>query len=312
MFKAAEDQVMIRTDLHIHSTFSDGLLGVADIVARAKEADVTFMSLTDHDTMAGTMECMRLARDAGIEFVSGVEVSSQYEGIEVHILGYGVLIKEFGKLDASLERNRRARRFQTEKILERYRGARILEMEYEELAAFAATFGREPNCMDILLARMERGKVSFTKAWDELFNLEGLAGDGFYREMLLSPNEAVKAIVRAGGVAILAHPAETYARLGRSKEKMDMLISSLALDRLDGLEIFHPGNEKTSEIEMSLESWLKDFCLIASAGSNNHGIAGYRSPIGSFCLSEEQIDAFYQLVEMRQKAHLAVFCTREE
>ena len=304
-----EEEIRMTVDLHVHTSHSDGLLKAEDVVRRAKKAEVNLLSITDHDTMDGTMECMRLARDAGIEFVSGVEVSSHYEGIEVHILGYGILIREISKLERILERNRQARECNVKAVLANYREAGILDMEYEELCVLAGRFGRKPCCMDLMLARMEKGKVSFAKALEEIMRPDGLAGGGSYLEMLLSPNEAVKAIVRSGGVAVLAHPGETYERLGRDEKEMNKLIESLVLDRLDGLEVYHLSNERIKGFAGMLDQWRREYCLrVSSAGSDNHGIADYRARIGHYTMSEDELEILNQMVEMRRRPHFSQVC----
>ena len=302
-----------RVDLHVHSNHSDGLLKVEDVVRRAREAEVDLLSITDHDTLAGVMDGMRFAREAGMEFVSGVEISCGYKGIEVHILGYGILIREAAKLEKVLERNRQAREHRIQVILANCCEAGILDMEYGELCVLAERFGRKPSCMDVLLARMEKGKVPFAKAWEEIMRPDVLAGDGSYREMLLSPNEAVKAIVRSGGVAILAHPGETYERLGKNEEEMGKLMETLVLDRLDGLEIHHLANEKIKDFAPMLAQWQREYCLrVSSAGSDNHGIADYRAKIGRYTMNEDELEVFNQMVEMRRRPHLSQICQEGE
>ena len=74
-------------DLHVHSTESDGTLTPKDLVAEAKKAGLAAFALTDHDTCQGVCKAMPLAASAGIELIPGIELSTDYHGKEVHIVG---------------------------------------------------------------------------------------------------------------------------------------------------------------------------------------------------------------------------------
>ena len=75
-------------DLHIHTTRSDGLLTPTEVVMKAKEKKMAAIGITDHDTISGIPEAIAAGEQNGIEVVPGVELSSQYDGRDIHILGY--------------------------------------------------------------------------------------------------------------------------------------------------------------------------------------------------------------------------------
>ena len=75
-------------DLHVHSTESDGTDTPLELVALAKQVGLHAFALTDHDTIGGLKYARPAAKEAGIELVPGIELSTDYEGKEVHILGY--------------------------------------------------------------------------------------------------------------------------------------------------------------------------------------------------------------------------------
>src|SRR5687768_14127414 len=78
-------------DLHCHSTASDGTLAPADVVRLAKESGLSALSLTDHDSIGGIAEASATARELGLDFISGIEISCEYPHPgTMHILGYGV------------------------------------------------------------------------------------------------------------------------------------------------------------------------------------------------------------------------------
>ncbi|MGW8269201.1 MAG: PHP domain-containing protein, partial [Burkholderiales bacterium] len=77
-------------DLHCHSNVSDGRLAPADLVRRAAARGVDFLALTDHDELAGLEEAQVAAREVGIGFVNGVEISVTWRGKTVHVVGLGI------------------------------------------------------------------------------------------------------------------------------------------------------------------------------------------------------------------------------
>ena len=80
-------------DLHVHSTESDGTLTPEDLVAEAKKVGLAAFALTDHDTCQGVGKAMPCAASAGIELIPGIELSTDYHGKEVHIVGYILISK---------------------------------------------------------------------------------------------------------------------------------------------------------------------------------------------------------------------------
>src|SRR5438093_4664101 len=79
---------MKRADLHVHSNRSDGSDPPSGVVARAAEAGLAAIALTDHDTTAGLEEAGEAGRSLGVEVVTGIEISAEHEGREIHLLGY--------------------------------------------------------------------------------------------------------------------------------------------------------------------------------------------------------------------------------
>ena len=77
-------------DMHIHSCYSDGQYKPAEIVEKLKEKNVKIFSLTDHDTYLGIGEAAKAAKENGILFIPGIELSTEHRGINLHILGYQI------------------------------------------------------------------------------------------------------------------------------------------------------------------------------------------------------------------------------
>ncbi|WP_055665913.1 PHP domain-containing protein [Desnuesiella massiliensis] len=75
-------------DFHIHSTASDGDLKPREIVLLAKERNLDIIALTDHNTVAGNKEAVKVGKIHGIKVIPGIELSTRFKGVRVHILGY--------------------------------------------------------------------------------------------------------------------------------------------------------------------------------------------------------------------------------
>ena len=81
---------MIRADLHVHTFYSDGFLTPAEVMKTAKENGVQLISVTDHDTALGADEAQKAAKEYGLKFVNGIEVSAYKNGVKLHTLGYNL------------------------------------------------------------------------------------------------------------------------------------------------------------------------------------------------------------------------------
>src|SRR5690606_5412306 len=127
-------------DLHMHSTASDGALAPAELMARAAEAGVELVALTDHDCVDGLDEARDAAARLGMAWVSGVELSAQWQGHTVHVLGYGFDPVAPGLQDA-LGQVRQGRWRRAEQIAERLAAKRMPGALEGALAAQRAAGG---------------------------------------------------------------------------------------------------------------------------------------------------------------------------
>src|SRR5262249_16998691 len=116
-----------RADLHIHTTFSDGTYSPGELVERAVKAGLKAVAVTDHDTTAG-VEPSRAAAADRVEVIAGVEITAEFRGAELHLLGYFVN-PENGPLAAALSELRVARR---ERLIEMARRLRPLGPSVED------------------------------------------------------------------------------------------------------------------------------------------------------------------------------------
>ena len=243
-------------DLHIHSSYSDGVYTPRELASMAKAAGITVIALTDHDTLKGLPEMREAAAALGIDFIPGVEFSARWENRQVHVLGYGI-DEHNALLLERLADVRDARRNRLEKIVKRLREMGMyVEIPMPEEGQRAV--GR-PH---IARALVEQGYVrTVQEAFDKYIG----EGKPAYRpQTKMTPPEAVMLIHQAGGIAIQAHPEEIGARTLALK-----LLGALAYD---GLEVYHP-SAKEKNVE---DFWLqiaKERGFLITGGSDYHGNA---------------------------------------
>lgn len=253
-------------DLHVHSTFSDGTLTPAELVAKARALGLRALALTDHDCTGGLREfaAAGAAADAGpggLRFtaVPGVEISAEVSPGTMHMLGYHI-DPDNGDLEGVLVRIREGRESRNRQIL-----ARLAELgmplEWEEVAAFAGedVVGR-PHFAQALLAR---GYVS-TK--QEAFDRYLAKGKPAYMDRLrFSPADSLAAIREAGGVPVLAHPFT----LKLEPDALKAAVRELAEAGLAGIEVYYP--EHAPDQVRQYRGLAEAFGLVATGGSDYHG-----------------------------------------
>lgn len=192
-------------DLHSHSAVSDGALAPADLVARASRLGVDVLALTDHDEVAGLAAASRAARDAGLRFVPGVEISVTWANRGVHIVGLGI-DPEHGGLQAGLRRTRQGRVERAERI--------ALQLERVGFGGGMAAARRLAGNPELIsrthFARflVEQGAAATVSAVFDRYLAPGKPG--FEPMQWASLADAVGWIRAAGGRAVIAHPGRYY------------------------------------------------------------------------------------------------------
>ena len=240
-------------DLHVHSTASDGARSPTDVVREAKRVGLAALALTDHDTVAGIAEAIAAGESVGVRVVPGVELSAVEGELETHILG--LHLTEMRELEARLVELREMRRLRAERIVARLNelGVRVEFDAVLEQAAGGA-IGR-PHVARALIA--EGWATDFRDAFDRYL---GNGRPAYVGKDKLAVSDAIGLIHRAGGLAVLAHPAQAGTR-----ER----VAGLAEQGIDGLEVRHPSH--SSEDAMRLLALVEHFALVPSGGSDWHG-----------------------------------------
>ncbi len=266
---------MFRADLHAHTTCSDGSFTPEELVVHAQEVGLSALCITDHDNVDAYSTAIPKAKEIGLILVAGVEFSSVFKEISVHILGYDVIL-DHPSLLALRERHKFRRINRNRAILEKLT-ARGMPISEEELFQQGTNLGR-PHIAQIMI---QKKYVATIKQAFQLY-----IGDGaqcFVRGESISSEETINHIHQAGGKAFLAHPHF----MGHQNKIRELLKLPF-----DGIEChyakFLPDQEK---------QWIKiakDKQLLISGGSDFHGIAKSYIPLGCSWVDEDTFNLIFQ------------------
>ncbi|WP_418223600.1 PHP domain-containing protein [Clostridium isatidis] len=260
-------------DLHIHSSYSDGNLSPEEIVEIARQTGLKAISITDHDCISSQYIVDKKYND--IDIIPGIELSSEIDNLEIHILGYFIdyqnkyLIKIINKL--AEERIKRV-----EKIILKLNENGI-ELSMEDIEP-STSIGRS----HIANAMLKKGYFDNYKT--AFMNYLVKDKPAYVKGYKLNYREAIKVIREAGGIPVLAHPGQVYRGLA-----MENLIKELKFFGLMGLEVYHPSHLR--EDTNKFYNLAKKHKLIITGGSDYHGKGCYsENLIGSYGIKEELLN----------------------
>ena len=258
---------MRNIDLHVHSTFSDGSETTEKLVKLAAEAKLAAFALTDHDTTDGYKSLYEAAskhnvgipKEEQLEVLPGVEISAAYKNKDIHILG--LLVdpndSEFNALLKAAEKERISRNI---KMIENLKSAG-LPISYEEIVAASP---------DSIITRAHFGKYLVEKGIvpDYPSAFEKYLGDNtpyYVARKFTSPKDAIKGIIKAGGVPVLAHPIIYRLPI----PELEALVDTLITYGLRGIETIYSSHSKQDE--NYVRGLAKRKGLIITGGSDFHG-----------------------------------------
>lgn len=252
-------------DLHTHTCKSDGSYTPTELVDYAIEKGLAAVAITDHDTTEGLNEALSHAADLkekclpSVEVVPGIEFSTKYENQDVHVVGLFIAydspmfkqaLADF--VDSRTNRNR--------KMCENLRGAGI-DITYEKLRA------RYP---DSVITRAHYASYLFEKGYvksrqDAFSQYLGDHTKYFVPREKVTPVQAVKLILHAGGIPILAHPPLYHM----GNDRLDKLTASLKAEGLMGIETFY--STYSNQDIRDMQRLAAKYDLLFSGGSDFHG-----------------------------------------
>jgi len=267
---------MFRADLHCHSTFSDGTMTPEQLLLHAKEIGLSGISITDHDTIEAYTVAPAIAKELSLLLGSGVEFSSIFQGLSIHILGYDFDLDNPAILELC-ERHRHRRYERNKAILERLSRLSMPIQEEELMSMGERSIGR-PH---IALLMIKKGYVSTIR---EAFNT--YIGDGklcFVPGEGISSEETIAVIHKGGGKAFLAHP-HLLGHANKIKQLLNL--------PFDGIECHYGRFSAEQE-----KRWVKiahEKGLLISGGSDFHGSVKEFIHLGCSWVDEETFHKIFQ------------------
>ncbi len=266
---------MLKADLHIHTCFSDGKLSPAEIIDLAKEKGLNIIGVTDHDNIEGSQAMLEHNGKYGIEVIPGIELSADFHGKELHLLGYFLNFKNPALVEhLKLIKNLRIRRI--EKMIGKLKelGVNINTTALLEKYSSSCSIGRPHLANQIL----EQGYV---KDFQTAFNR--YLGDNkpaFVRKDNLNFEIMIELIKVSGGLSLVAHPG-SYFR--------EATLVELKKAGISGIEVYHPSHNENHNKKYL--KFIKEHNLVAVGGSDFHGYNEYDyNNIGKFYIDEELIN----------------------
>lgn len=265
-------------DLHTHSTASDGTSSPAEVVKRAKAANVKYLALTDHDTVSGIEEALDAAKGLEITFIPGIELSTYFNKESVHVLGF---FKGHGYKDTELidflNSIKRKRIERAEKIVENLAKFHDIHITLESIMKNGKDTIARPH---IAKAIMDAGYD-----YDKEYIFEHFIGNdcpAYIPSVQIDTKEGVELLKKHGAVVVLAHPV-----LLKKNSFQDVL--ALGFDGLEG--IYAMNSEEDTE---KFLSYAKKHNLITSCGSDSHGGEDdlKHGSLGSMEMDEEWLTKF--------------------
>ena len=251
---------MVIADLHIHSNYSDGSDSIEELAYKIKNSKIQIFALTDHDTVAGCEEMAnKISKE--IRFIPSVELTCKTDFVKCHILGYNCDYKNSTLLDL-IEKGKILRRNKLETRIEYLKNTWNIELTENELNwLYTRKSVVKTHIANILVNRgLANNNVSAMKKY-----LDGCkSGDTRF-----TGEEAVKAILSAGGIPVWAHPLGGEGEVHISKEEFFKRFEIMKKIGIRGLECYYSRYEQ-NEIKF-LVSVAKKCGLYITGGSDYHG-----------------------------------------
>jgi 3',5'-nucleoside bisphosphate phosphatase len=247
-------------DLHTHSTASDGSDPPQRIPELAHAAGCAAVALTDHDRLDGLDAAEGRARELGVGFVRGCEISCEVPKGTMHVLIYFVA-GDGGALGDELRRLQQARDDRNERMLRRLSDELGLPVTLEEVEEEAKGSGiGRPHVAAVLVRKGVVGSIQ--EAFDRYL---AKGQPGYVEKVRLYPAEAIRIARQSGAVPVLAHPLS----LGLEPGPLEGLVDELAAEGLAGIEAIY--GRYSPEERAGLADLAKRHGLVATGGSDHHG-----------------------------------------
>ncbi|MHB8074876.1 PHP domain-containing protein [Desulfosporosinus fructosivorans] len=251
----------MKVDLHVHTQESDGLLSAEEVVNLAHANNVQILGITDHESTEGIARAQRLAERLNIKIIPGVELLTNYQGIEVHLLGY---FKDVNNpiLQSRLREIREQRTALAYDMVECLKNGGLAldwqDVEREVCADGAVSKGH-------IMRALYHGKCGCSQNWPEIAEYFRPGGVAYMPYLMHAFEDAVDLIFACGGLPVLAHPG----LLNEPKQIFELLNY-----RPIGLEVYYGYWERQETLIPYYAEIAEKLAILATGGSDYHGPFG--------------------------------------
>ena len=247
-------------DLHSHTDRSDGTLTPAELVAEAVRSGVTTLGITDHDTFVGYDAAVPFAKDAGLDLICGIEVSTRFHGSSVHLLGYFIHQPPSAELREWLNFLLEQRRDRNIRLIAKLQSLGV-DITLAEVEGMGRTLTARPHFARVLVDK------GYVKTMQEAFDVYlDESAKGFVQRYDVPMAEAVERIKAGGGISSLAHPCRVAKNHWSTLEEY---VGELKAMGMDALEVHHSDHAPE---DVSFYTQLAErFNLGITGGSDFHG-----------------------------------------
>lgn len=272
-------------DLHVHTFYSDSTFSPEEVVACARDKGLAAIAISDHDSVDGIAPCLAAGGGAGIEIIPAIEMTAEKVDAEIHLLGY-FIEWEAEWLKEKLKEIQASRIDRIYKMVEKLKEAGI-ELKPENVIKLGGmgTIGRLHLAQAMLLTRKVK---TFREAFDKYI---GFSKPCYVPYTKFSPHDAVKTMLKAGGVPVLAHP-ETMGH--------DEYIPELIGYGLRGIEVYHTDHD--AHMTRRYLELSQRYNLLVTGGSDCHGLAKGRVLMGGVKVPYELVERLKAEAEKIKKS----------
>lgn len=247
-------------DLHTHSTYSDGTLSPAQLLAKAREEGLSAIALCDHNTVLGLPDFMKAAENSPVEAIPGAEFSTDYRGTELHILGLFLRPEHFDDITAMMDEAQRRKECSNRELVDALNRAGYA-LDYGQIKSQSPS-----GFINRAHIAAELTRLGYTASRKEAFSKLLSPKCGFYNPpQRIDAFEMIRVIKSMGAAAVLAHPFLSL----KEERSLRQFLGQAKAAGLDGMEVrystFDEGQTRLAE------QLAQEFGMLPSGGSDFHG-----------------------------------------
>jgi predicted metal-dependent phosphoesterase TrpH len=283
-------------DLHMHSNISnDGEYTPSQLMRLCKQHGLKTVALADHNSVRGIAKAQKSANELGIEFICAIELDCQFEGVNLHLLGYGIdpTLPEFEKNEMDiLKKEQDASSKLINLVLDlgiHFDIEKVLDFAIEgvvtgEMIAEAALEDKRNQNNPLLEPYRNNGKRSDNPYVNFYWDFCSQGKPAYVPVQFIGLNEAIQLIRKARGLAVLAHPG---INIGQNQKIMEGIVAC----GVDGMEVYSSYHDENMVAFYNEQA--EKFHLLKTMGSDFHGKTKPAIKLGSMSCHEE-IDIYHQ------------------